>query len=591
MAVRPAPPLTRAEDVVEVLHGVEVHDPYRWLEDETAPEVQAWVASQQAYARAYLDALPERLAVESRLREVMDVGALGPSRPRGRYRLFLRRERDANQARLLVDDGGDERVLVDPNPLSADGASAIDWWHPSDDGGLVAVGISEAGSEDSVLSLVETASGRTLPDRIDRCRWSALAFEPDAKAFLYSRGPAPGSVPKGEEVYHRHVHRHVIGTDPEQDQYLFGRDRDKTHFPIGISISADGRWTVLTLGCGTLRTAVFLRSGSGPFRPIFDGPQALLEPWFAEDRLLAMTNLEAANWRLVEIDPDHPEPDRWREVIPEGDDVLMGAAVSRWAILAHRLRAGRSTVVVHEAESRYTVPVGAFATVLGIGAHSDQDEVYVTVDDFTRPARTFRLDRASGRPEEIDALPLPPGFDPGAYPVRQEWFRSRDGTRVPMFLVGRRSGPGPVAMTGYGGFNIPRTPQWLPYLVPFLEAGGLFALPSLRGGSEFGEAWHQAGMRERKQNVFDDFLAAAEWLVAEGWCTPAQLGIFGRSNGGLLVGAALVQRPELFGAVVCGVPLLDMVRYERFKVAQLWSVEYGTAAEAEEFGWLYAYSP
>ena len=591
MAVRPAPPLTRVEDVVEVLHGVEVHDPYRWLEEESASEVREWVAAQQAHARAYLDALPERPAVEARLREVMDVGALGPSRPRGGYRFFLRREPGADQARLLVEEGSGARVLLDPNPLSPDGTSTIDWWYPSDDGELVAAGISEAGSEDSVLWLVETASGRVLPDRIDRCRWSALAFEPDGKAFLYTRGPAPGTVPADELAYHRHLYRHVVGTDPDSDRYLFGRDRDKTHFPIGISVSADGHWTVLALGCGTLRTAVFLRRGEGAFEPIFDGPEQRLEPWFAGDRLLAMTNIDAPNWRLVEIDPEQPEPEHWREVIPEGEDVLVWAVVAKGAIVAHRMRAARSRLEVHVGRDRSPVALPEFCSVLGLGADTEVEQVYVTVEEFTRPARTLQLQPATGRLDPVDALPLPPGFEPGAIAVRQEWFTSRDGTRVPVFLVGRESGAGPVAMTGYGGFNLPRQPQWLPYLVPFLEAGGLFVLPSLRGGSEFGEAWHQAGMRGLKQNVFDDFVGAAEWLLERGWCTRPQLGAYGRSNGGLLVGAALVQRPDLFGAVVCGVPLLDMVRYERFKVAQLWSVEYGSAARAEEFGWLYAYSP
>ena len=591
MAIRPPAPLTRVDDVVDLLHGVEVHDPYRWLEDGAAPAVREWVARQQAYARAYLDGLPERPAIEARLRQAMDVGALGPSLPRGRCRFFLRRAPGADQACLWVDDGTGERVLVDPHPMSADGATAIDYWYVSDDGELAAVGISEAGTEDSVLHLVESATGRLLPDRIDRCRWSAVAFEPDGTAFLYSRGPEPGTVPAGEEAYHRHVYRHVVGTDSERDQYLFGRDREKTHFPIGLSVSADGRWTVLTLGCGTLRTAVFLRRGDSPFAPIFDGPEERLEPWFAGDRLLALTNLEAPNWRLVEVDPAHPEPERWRALIPEGDDVLVGAAVTKRALVAHRMRAGRSRVEVHDADAHYAVPVPPFCTVLGMGSHPDLEQVYVTLEEFTRPARTFEMHPALGQLDEIDALPLPRGYEAERYAVRQEWYESKDGTRVPMFLVGRASGAGPVAMTGYGGFNLPRPPQWLPYLVPLLESGGLFALPSLRGGSEFGEAWHRAGMLGRKQNVFDDFMAAAEWLIAQGFCAPEQLGIFGRSNGGLLVGAAMTQRPDLFGAVVCGVPLLDMVRYESFKVAQLWSPEYGTAADPEQFQWLHAYSP
>jgi prolyl oligopeptidase len=579
--------------VVETLHGVEVHDPFRWLEDESAPEVQEWVQLQQAYARAYLDTLPQRPAIEGRLRQAMDVGALGASRPRGRYRLFARREPGDDQACLWVDDGAGERVLVDPNPLSPDGASAIDWWYLSDDGELVAVGISEGGSEDSVIRLVETATGRLLPDRIDRCRWSLVEFEPGGKAFLYTRGPAPGAVPPQEMAYHRHLYRHVIGSDPESDAYLFGRERDKTHFPASLSISGDGRWTVLTIVTGTDRTAVLLRRDQGEFRAVFDGPPHQLVPSFAGDRLLALTNVEAPNYRLVEIDPERPDPEHWRDLIPEGDDVLVWAVVARGGIAAHRMRAGRSRVEVHELDGRHrhSVPIPEFCSVTGMGADTDLEPVYATLEEFTRPARTLRLDLAGGEPAEIDALPPPAGFDPDAYAVRQDWYSSKDGTRVPLFLVGRESGAGPVALSGYGGFNLPRPPQWLPYLVPLLEAGGLFAVPGLRGGSEFGEAWHRAGMLGRKQNVFDDFIAAAEWLIEQGWCTSRQLGIFGRSNGGLLVGAAMTQRPELFGCVVCGVPLLDMVRYERFKVAQLWSPEYGSAADPEQFRWLYAYSP
>jgi prolyl oligopeptidase len=593
VAIRPPPPLTRVEDVVEVLHGVAVHDPYRWLEDESASEVQEWVARQQAYARAYLDALPERPAIEARLRQAMDVGTLGPSRPRGRYRFFLRRAAGADQACLWVDDGAGERVLVDPNPMSADGATAIDYWYASDDGELVAVGISEAGSEDSVLSLVATATGRTLPDRIQRCRWSAIAFEPGGDAFLYTRGPAPGSVPDSQLNYHRHLFRHLIGNDPEADPDLFGAQRDKTHFPVAVSLSADGRWTALTIAPGYDRTVVFLRAAGGEFESVFEGPPHQVLPWFAGDRLLAVTNLGAPNYRLVEIDPRRPGSEHWRELVPEGDDVLLEAAVARDGMALHRMRAGRSRVEVHDLDGRHrhSVAVPEFCSLLGMGADARLEPVYVTLEEFTRPARTSRLDLAAGDRVEIDALRPPAGFDPDAFAVRQDWYESKDGTRVPIFLVGRQAGAGPVAMTGYGGFNLPRQPQWLPYLVPLLEAGGVFALPSLRGGSEFGEAWHRAGMLGGKQNVFDDFIAAAEWLIAQGLCTSEQLGIVGRSNGGLLVGAAMTQRPDLFGAVVCGVPLLDMVRYERFKVAQLWSPEYGTAADPEQFRWLYAYSP
>jgi prolyl oligopeptidase len=575
--------------VVETLHGVEVRDPYRWLEDGEDPEVRAWVAAQNAYTRSVLDGLPERPAIEARIRQALDVGALGGSEPRGRYRFLTRRDAGMDQPVLMVSEsGGPPRILVDPAPLSEDGTTALDWWVPSPDGELVCVGLSEAGTEDSELRVVRTATGGWLDDRIPRCRWSAVAFELGGDAFLYTRQPAPGTVPPGEELYHRHVWRHVLGTDPDTDVRVFGEGRDKLEIPSAVSISDDGRWTAITVSQGWTRTSVFLRDGDGPFEPIFDGRDERAVLWFAGDRLLGLTNVDAPRFRLVEVDPTRPAPDEWTDVVPESEHVLVDVAVTADRLAAHHLVDASSRVSLHGPDGAFEriVDLPALSTVTALGGHHGSPDLYLTVESFTRPAETIRAD--GGVLERIDP---PAGFDPDRYPVRQVWYTSRDGTRVPMFLIGRAEGTGPALLTGYGGFSVSRTPLWMAAAVPFLEAGGLVGVANLRGGGEFGEPWHRAGMREHKQNVFDDFIAAADWLVAGGLTTRAQLAILGGSNGGLLVGAVMTQRPDLCGAVVCRVPLLDMVRYEGFKVAELWIPEYGSAADAEQFGWLYAYSP
>lgn len=595
-------PPTPTGDVVDMLHGALVRDPYRWLEDPASEETRQWVHGQMLHARSVLDGLPGRKRVQQRLEEAMAGGLLGVTYPRGRWRFFTRRGPGMDQAALYVRPGdavgGDgslppaERTLIDPGPMRPDGTVSLDWWVPSADGELVCFGLSEAGSEDSTLRLLRTAGGEWLDDAIDHCRLAAVEFVPGGEAVLYTRHPEPGSVPPGEEMYHRHVWRHVIGDDPAGDEMVFGEELDKTDFPSSISCSADGRWTVVVVSQGWERTAVFLRDGDGPFRPIFEGLPNVLQARFVGDRLVGVTDFEAPNRRLVEIDPYRPDTEWWRDLLIESENVLVDAWFTATRIVAHHLVDASSRIRLYHLDGTFDceLDLPPFCTAVGIGAHHEADELFLALQSFTWPTRVYVAD-PSGRLTEVARLDLPPGFDPIRYPVRQRWFESKDGTRVPMFLVGRQEGQGPTVLTGYGGFNISRTPEWTPRIVPFLEAGGLFALPNLRGGGEFGRPWHLAGMRDAKQNVFDDFLCAAEWLIDAGLTSAAHLGIEGGSNGGLLVGAAMTQRPDLFGCVVCRVPLLDMVRYERFKVAQLWSREYGTAADAEQFGWLFAYSP
>jgi prolyl oligopeptidase len=579
------PPFTRVQETVDVVHGDEVADPYRWLEEVGSPEVREWVGAQRAHARAILDGYPSRPALERRLAVALACGMLGPSTPRGSRRFFTRRSGAMDQAALFVSEEGAERVLLDPALLTGDATGALDWYFPSEDGELVAAGISTGGEEHSLLHLVRTADGEVLADRIPNCQWGFVEFEPGGSSFLYS------VYPEGE-FYGQHVRRHVFGRPVEEDEVVF-QPEDRTEAPAPISVSRDGRWTAINVNRGWGESSLWLAEAGGPYRELFRGDGETVRAWFSGDRLLGLTNAGAPNWRFVEIDPERPESSTWGDLVAETEHVLLDVEASSDRLLVHHLVEACSWVSVHNLRGEFEgiVDLPPLATVTGLGAHPSATDVFLTVETFTRPAFVISVDPATGRFLPLGGLEPPAGFDPALYPVRQVRFSSGDGTPSVMFLVGRQDGDGPTVLTGYGGFNISRTPLWTPTAVPFLEAGGLLAVAVLRGGGEYGEAWHRAGMLDAKQNVFDDFIAAAESLQEHGHCTPATLGIHGRSNGGLLVGAALTQRPELFGAVACQVPLLDMVRYERFRIAELWNREYGSAADADAFRWLHAYSP
>jgi prolyl oligopeptidase len=580
----PQPPFTRVQETVDNVHGVELRDPYRWLEDTASPAVREWVRGQRAHTRAVLEAYPSRPALKRRLAEALGCGMLGPSVPRGGRRFFTRRTGAMDQAALYVSEEGRERVLLDPSELTSDATGALDWFFPSEDGELVAAGVSTGGEERSLLHLVRTA-GDVLADRIPNCQWGFVEFEPGGSSILYA------VFPEGE-FYGQHVRRHVFGRPLEEDEVVF-RPEDRTEAPEPISVSPDGRWTAITVNRGWGESSLWLAEADGPFREVFHGEGESIRAWFSGGRLVGMTNVGAPNWRFVEIDPEQPAGSDWRDLVAETEHVLLDVESSSDRLLVHHLVEACSWVSVHNLEGQFEgiVDLPPLASVTGLGAHPSATDVFLTVETFTRPAFVIAVDPATGRFEPLGGLPPPAGFDPAAHPVRQVRFTSGDGTPSVLFLVGRQEGDGPTVLTGYGGFNISKTPLWTPAAVPFLEAGGLLAVAVLRGGGEYGEAWHRDGMLAAKQNVFDDFIAAAVALQEHGHCSPASLGIAGRSNGGLLVGAAMTQRPDLFGAVVCQVPLLDMVRYERFRIAELWNREYGSAADPAAFQWLLAYSP
>jgi prolyl oligopeptidase len=611
VAVAKPPVPTRADALVEKIHGVAVADPYRWLENAGSPEVAAWTEQQNALTQRTLDAFPGRQGLAKRLWQLYEIGSLGVPVPRHRGRerryFYTRRDGKQNQPVLYVRDGieGGDRVLVDVNQLSADGTRALDWWFPSDDGALVAYGVSADGNEESVLRVREVATGRDLPDEISRTRACSLAWFPDGKGFFYTRYPEPGAVPAGEEKYHRGVFRHALGADPGVDEKLFGAGRDLKDWP-GVTLSPSGRWLAIEVAQGWSRSAIYLldmRAGhaAAPVT-VVDGIEANFEVVeLLDDRLYLRSNQDAPRGRLFVAGVRRPQREHWHELLPQTDEILEGATVLRGEIAALYLKDASSRVRLFSVEGKPLgeLPLPGLGSVGGLGAERRGDELFLSFTSFLTPTTILRqrlahADEAASAPTVWKQIAAP--IDPGAFEVEQARYKSRDGTECQIFLV-RRKGPrpadgkSPTLLYGYGGFNVNVLPRWEPQVAPFLEHGGVFAVAVLRGGGEYGEAWHQAGMLARKQNVFDDFIAAAEWLVAQKITTPARLAISGRSNGGLLTGATLTQRPELFRAVICGVPLLDMIRYHKFRIAQLWIPEYGSSEDPEQFKWLYAYSP
>jgi prolyl oligopeptidase len=584
--------------VVDVLHGEAIPDPYRWLEDGDSPEVAAWTAAQNAFTQAWLGAVPARGAIHARLEQLLAIGSQGTPAPvRGRY-LHLRRDGSQNQPVLYVRDGvhGADRVAVDPNALSADGTTALDWYHPSPDGRLLAYGLSADGSEQSTLHLLDLATLAPLPDRIPRTRAADVAWRPDGSGFYYTRYPAAGEVPAGEEHYHRAVWFHRLGDDPARDAPVF-TPAQKEHWP-GVGLSEDGRWLVISVARTFDQTDLYLRdlAGDGPLVPVATDLPHTYEGQVVRDTLYIRTNEGASTYRLYAVPAASPAREQWRELVPPRAEAVLSSVVvtRRHLVLDYLERASaRLRIAALDGGAVREVALPALGSLYGLGAEPDGDELFYGFSSWTVPPSVYRIDLATG--DEALWRRVEADVAPERFAVEQVTYASKDGTPVTMFLARRRDvradGTAPCYLTGYGGFNISMTPGFARSLLLWLERGGIVAVPNLRGGGEYGESLHQDGMLERKQHTFDDCIAAAEWLVGARWTSASRLAVAGGSNGGLLAGAVLTQRPDLFRAVVIQVPLLDMLRYHRFLIARLWIPEYGSADEPGQFGWLRAYSP
>lgn len=610
------PPGPRGDDQ-DRLHGRTIPDPFRALEDPESETTVAWSAAQADLYGRHHATWASRATFADRLDELVRTGTVGTPVWRGERAIWTRRLPDQEHAVLVTrDPDGSERVLVDPMAVDPSGTTTLDTWQPSTEGTLLAYQLSEGGTEQSVIRILNIESGLIVDGPIYRARYSPIAWLPGGEAFYYVRRLPDDEVPAGEHQLHRRVYLHRVGTDSSTDALVFGDGMDKTNY-YGVTVSRDGRWLIVSAAAGTApRNDVWIAdlTSSEPHAPAFTevvtGVDAQVSARVGRDgRLYVSTDLDAPRGRIAVTDPTTPTPDMWRDLIPEDPEavlgrygILDGGELDEPVLLVTRVRHALSEASIHRLSDgaemdRLALP--GLGTIGGLSVRPEGGhEAWFAYTDHTTPTRILHYDATRA---ELDLWAEPPGTAtiPDVH-AEQVTYRSADGTEVRMIVVAptaaARQGEGPdrprpTVLYGYGGFNVMLTPSYSASILAWVEAGGVWAIAGLRGGSEEGEAWHRAGMRQHKQNVFDDFHAAADYLVAHGWTTADQLGIFGGSNGGLLVGAALTQRPAAYRAVVCSAPLLDMVRYERFGLGVTWNDEYGTADDPDELAWLLGYSP
>jgi prolyl oligopeptidase len=623
--VHAAPPATEQRAVTETIHGVEFTDQFRWLEGDNADpaamgkltdEVAAWTDAQNAYTRKVLDGLqPERAKLEARLRELMEVPSIGSPRAYGNRYFFGKREGTQPQSVTYVREGvdGTDRVLLDPAAIDPTGLTTVSWTSPNPDGTLMAFGMYRSGDENSTLYIMDVESGEWLADEIPG-KVGISGWMPDGKSFFYER------LEDVNDAYSAELRFHVVGRHWRQDPVLF-RQRDIGFFYGGLgysedrlnqlkttwgpfaSPSDDGRWMIVGYWTGTNGVDLwaadldaYFRTGALELRPMAIGQTG--RPggsFFNGDTLIMHTHIGAPKGRVVAVDMHNPSMEHWKTIVPEQAQlVIEGVSFARGVMAVEYMENASTRIALFDyaGNSKGDLELPGIGSA-GLVAMDDRTEAFLSFSSFNMPGSIYRVDLASGE-RSLWARPEVP-VDPDTVEVKQVWYESKDGTKVPMFVVHKKGlsldGNNPTILYGYGGFDISMTPFFSATLFPWFEAGGVFAVANLRGGGEFGNAWHEAGMLDKKQNVFDDFIAAAEHLIEAGYTRPERLGCAGGSNGGLLTGAVLTQRPDLFSAVVVDVPLLDMLRYQNFLMARYWVPEYGTAENAEQFEYLKRYSP
>jgi prolyl oligopeptidase len=596
-ADRPKYPAAKQAAVIQEYGAVKVADPYRWLENADDPDTIRWVEAENALTRSYLDG-PRREEIKARLTRLIDYPRVSVPDKQGTRYFYSKNSGLQNQSVLYVREGlsGAERVLIDPNALSPDGTVALVGTNATQDGTLLGYSLARSGSDRQEILVRDVATGKDLPDKVQWAKFTDITWTPDKKGFYYTRFPRPGSVPAGEENYSAQVYFHRLGEAQDKDTLVFGSP-DRKEIVWGASLTLDGRYLILTGYQGADKSEVWVADGQGDGRPqlLFKGfADAYSYVGDADGRLFFMTDKGAPLWRLVSVDVAHGGREE-ATVIPEGKEKLEAAGIINKQVVVKRLKDASSRIFIHDLDGRERkeIELPALGSISTITGEADDTEMFFGFMSFAYPLTPFRYDFTTGKTSEfahVDAK-----VDASAYEVKQAWYPSKDGTKVPMFLVHKKGlpldGRRPTLLYGYGGFNVNMTPSFTASKVFWLEKGGVYALANLRGGGEYGETWHEAGMLDRKQNVFDDFVSAAEWLIKSGYTSRDRLAIQGGSNGGLLVGAAMTQRPDLFGAVVCQVPVADMLRYHLFTVGRFWIPEYGSADDPKQFAFLYKYSP
>jgi len=588
-------------DTVDTIHGVAVADPYRWLEDEKSPAVTQWTEAQDSLTRRFLANLGGRERIAARLKELFYVENVGIPIHRAKRHFFPRR--DAGKEKFTIywreGRGGQERPLLDPNTWSADGSVSLGTWSPSYDGAHVAYTVKRNNSDEATLYVKNVGTGEiSAVDVIEGAKYASPAWTPSSDGFYYTWLPPPGSVPASERPGYAEVRFHKLGSDPKDDRIVHERTGDPRTF-IGASISRDGRWLIATIEHGWTSSDVYFLDrlrGAKDWTPLVTGRDALYDVDVDRGQFFVLTNDGAPNYRVFRIDPQRPGREQWKEIVPERADATLEAMT----IVGHHLSLAYlqnvvSRLELHDEDGKLVreLPLPTLGSASALSGEVDDDVAYFSFQSFTYPTEIFETNVTTGETSSWYRLKVP--VDASRYVVEQLFATSRDGTRVPFFVVrGRDEHPNadtPAILYGYGGFQVAQAPAFSSSIFPWLESSGIWAVANLRGGSEYGEQWHRHGMRREKQHTFDDYLAVAEELVRKGYTRPAKLAALGASNGGLLVGAAITQRPDLFGVALCGVPLLDMIRYPLFGSGKTWMEEYGSPEDPDDFAALLAYSP
>jgi prolyl oligopeptidase len=601
-------PETKKLDVVDDYHGTLVPDPYRWLEDTDSSETKAWIDAQNALTLPYLRNLPHREPLQRILTRRWNYARYGIPFKRGRRYFYFKNEGLQNQSVLYWQPTlkGKPRVLLDPNLLSPDGTVSVFSVSVSDNGRWLAYGLSDAGSDWQTIRVRSVETGEDLPDELRWVKFSSIAWTKDGKGFFYCRYPEPpkDSNPMWHPNLNQKVYYHRLGTPQSQDLLILERP-DQPQWRFSIVVSEDGRYAVVGVTEAGPKNLVYVIDLQRPNQPQVQAPaQPLIDRFEASYQFLGndgtlfyfRTDLDAPRGRVIAIELRQPDRTHWKQILPEGEDTLQAVTLMGKQMAVVTLHHATSRVQIYTLKGEFVkeIPLPRLGTCSGFVGRRNQDEFFYGFTSFVYPYTIYRYDARTGESTVFHA-PHIEGLEPTQYETKQVWYRSKDGTRVPMFITYRKglqlNGENPVLLTGYGGFNISITPHFSVSNLVWLEQGGVLAVPNLRGGGEFGEEWHQAGTKERKQNVFDDFIAAAEYLIDRRYTSPRKLAIRGGSNGGLLVGAVMCQRPDLFAVALPAVGVMDMLRYHKFTIGSAWKEDYGTSDDPQMFRALYAYSP
>jgi prolyl oligopeptidase len=585
----PKAPPSRQDNFREVIHGVEIIDPYRWLEDQDSSETRQWIDTQNKYTHSLLDGRPSRSFIQKRLTELLRIDTVGSPFEQGGYYFLFKKRAEDDLSILYVRKGlnGKDEILIDPHTLSPDHTTSIGLDDVSGDGKLMLYSIRRGGEDETELRVMDVGTRKDLPDRLPRALYRGVSFKKDGSGFYYNLQKRD----VGTRIFY-----HAIGTDPSKDVEVFGKGYGPDKW-INASVSEDGRYLLFGVQHGWARNEVYVQEVSGgPIKTIVNDVDAHFYARFAGDRLVIQTDWQAPNNRIMVVDLKDPSRDKWKEIVPAGQDAIEGFSLAGGKLFVSYLHNVSSQIKVFSIDGKSSgdVQLPGLGSSGGLQGRWSSNEAFFSFRSYVTPQTIYRYDVSTGKTALWERSKVP--FKSDDFEVKQVWYSSKDGTKVPMYLVHKKglkpNGKLPVLLYGYGGFNVSLTPRFSPLAAVWVEQGGVYAVANLRGGGEFGEAWHKNGMLDKKQNVFDDFIAAAEWMINNDYTNPSRLAIQGGSNGGLLVGAALTQRPELYGAVLCQFPDLDMIGYYRFKNNNPPALlEYGNASDPAQFKFLYAYSP